>query len=287
MNNDDFKPIGAFKAKVAATLSKLVVDDAEPAPSGSCLCYPASRGYPKYMARGCTGHSQCWVLAEMRNPQLYRDRYFAELKAARERDSQVPQPEEVRYRLMKLGVPANALAIATRPDATQALDGAKLWWRLDHKLSPAVVFTSRESGTGKTCAAAWLCIEWARRYPWNGLPTGTSDEPLVWLDGPRLKSLSAFNEQSADLLGSAASCRLLVVDDAGREGNRPAIEALSDVLMERIDRNRLTVLTSNLRGEEFRQRYGVALADRFRTRAHVVDVKGLKSMRTAAPRETR
>lgn len=245
----------------------------------SCNCYPPERGYPKYMARGCVGQHQCWVIAEMRDPQLYRDRYFKELAEAQARANGMPEPEDVRFRLSKLGVPSNALAVACRGERTQAIEGAELWWRMDHKLCPTLVLTSATPGTGKTTAAAWVTLEWGRRWGWNEQPTGTNDSPLVWLDGPRLSSLSRFDEQSADLLAGAATARLLVVDDAGREGNRPAIEALSDVLMERVDRNRLTVLTTNQRGEQFRARYGEPLADRLRTRAHVVDLKGLASLR--------
>lgn len=245
----------------------------------SCECYPPERGYPKAYARGCRGYHECWVVAEMRNPQLYRDRYFRELAQARAETEGAPPPEEMRYRLSKLGVPANALALATRGERTHAIDGAELWWKMDHKLCPALVLTSAAPGTGKTTAAAWVALEWARLWRWNEQPTGSNDAPFVWLDGPRLKSLSGFDEQTADALAGAATARLLVVDDAGREGNRPAVEALSDVLMERIDRNRLTVLTTNQRGEQFKARYGEPLADRLRSRAHVVDLKELKSMR--------
>lgn len=253
---------------------------------GGCQCYPASRGYPRSMAKGCSGTHACWVLKELKEGQTpegraaYRARYFAELQKARDAAAEVPSGEGVRYQLVKLGVPANAVAVACRADPTQALDGAKLWWKMDHKLCPALVLTSPTPGTGKTVAAAWVGIEWARRWPWNQMPGGGKQtDPLVWLDGPRLSSLTRHDEQAADLLAAAAVCRLLVVDDAGREGNRPAVEALSDVLMERIDRKRLTVLTTNQRGEQFRTRYGEPLADRLRSAAFIVDIKGMQSMR--------
>jgi hypothetical protein len=249
----------------------------------SCECYPPERGYPKACARGCNGFHMCWVLAEMKNPQLYRDRYFAELRKRGEELSGTPQPEEMRYRLSKLGVPANALALACSGERTLAIEGADLWWRMDHQLCPMLVLTSAAPGTGKTTAAAWVALEWGRRWGWNEQATGANTEPFVWLDGPRLKTLSGFDEATADLLAGAATARLLVVDDAGREGNRPAMEALSDVLQERVDRNRLTVLTTNQRGEQFRARYGEPLADRLRARAHVVDLKELKSMRKPSP----
>ncbi len=246
----------------------------------SCECYPGERGYPQYMRRGCNGYHHCWVVAEMKNPQLYRDRYAKELAEALGRRDEAPDAFGVRGHLLKLGVPGNALAVASKPDDTQALQGAQTWWRMDHKLCPALVLTSPTPGTGKTVAAAWVGIEWAKRWPWNsGAGGGKPTDPLVWLDGPRLSSLTRHDEQAADLLASAATCRLLVVDDAGREGNRPAVEALSDVLMERIDASRLTVLTTNQRGEQFRTRYGAPLADRLRTKAFVVDIKGMQSLR--------
>lgn len=250
--------------------------------SYQCECYPPDR-YPAYLRKGCTSYSRCWVIAEMKQCRTEEGRkqwmadYHGQLKTAADGKSQRPSASEVRGKVQKLGVPSQALFALMAERPTDALASTKAWVASDRKLFPALLMLG-DVGQGKTVAAAWCVIEWARDYPWNQLPSGQNRPPMVWLDGPRLRELSAFDDNAAKLLDHAARAELTVVDDAGRDGSPRAIEALSDVLMERIDNRRLTILTSNLRGEEFRKRYGNALADRLRAHA-VVPKLGGKSMR--------
>lgn len=246
--------------------------------SEGCQCYP-SPNYPAHLRKGCMGPGTCWVLAEsraLREPggqERLLAEYHEEARTAANRSDEKPEPRDVLSRVQRLGVPASALFAIRNEKPTECLKAAQLWWTSDKRTFPALVMLG-DVGQGKTVAAAWCCVEWARGYPWNKLPTGSNESPMVWLDGPRLRQLSAFDERAADLLASAATAQLTVVDDAGREGDRRALEALSDVLMERVDNYRATVLTSNLKGEQFRARYGTALADRLRSCAVVPKLTG-------------
>ncbi len=242
----------------------------------SCECYPSAFG----LNRGCNGTHTCWVLKELREGQTpegraaQKERYFAE--AAKRIDAGMDFDELAR-KLNKLGVPGPALSVAKRPDDNEAMDGARRWWKGDLALVPALVLMGTP-GVGKTVAAAWCCLEWGKDYGWNSQPSGPSAEPLMWVDGPVLRKAGAFDGPAAEVMEQVATARLVVIDDAGREGNRPAMEALSDALVERIDHRRPFVLSTNLAGQPFRERYGEALADRLRASALIIAIKA-KSLR--------
>jgi hypothetical protein len=248
----------------------------------TCECYPPEK-YPAYLRKGCVGIGSCWVLAEARACRTPEGRaaeqakYHVELKAAADRADEKPSAGDVIWRVQRMGVPATALFAVRNEKPTQILTVAKDWWASDRRTFPVLVMAG-DVGTGKTTAAAWCAVEWARAYPWNKLPTGSNEAPMVWLDGPRLRELGAFGEEAANTLAAAATADLTIVDDAGREGDRRALEALSDVLTERTDKRRSTILSSNLKGKEFVARYGTALADRLRAVAVMPGIKG-ESMR--------
>ncbi len=249
----------------------------------SCECYPPDR-YPAYLRKGCNSATACWVKAEsvtLRQPggrEKLMAEYHAECAKAATRAEDTPQAKDVVSKLQRMGVPANEMFLAISNAApTHAIRMAQMWWQGDKRHFPALVMAG-DVGQGKTVASAWVALEWARNHPWNSLPTGSNSTPMVWIDGPGMRKLGAWGVEAQDLLSAAATAELTVLDDAGREGDRRAFEALSDVLMERLDRNRITVLSSNARGEVFRQRYGEGLADRLRARAVIVTAKG-ESMR--------
>jgi len=231
----------------------------------------------------CTRETDCpfWVDSRARATAQGRaavgQRYHAQLRARLESGL---SEDDVAERLSRLGVPRLALQAARAPKDSEALKAARTWWA--SKGAPSLVLVG-EVGLGKTTACAWLALEVGRAWGWNTGSRVTADEaPLVWLDGPRLSQLSRYDVEAAEVLDAAATARLLVVDDAGREGNRPAVEALSDVLTERLDRGRRTALSTNLRGDAFKARYGAPLADRLRAAGHVVGLRGA-SMRQPTP----
>lgn len=250
----------------------------------SCACYPPDK-YPAYLRKGCSSESQCWVRAESKALRTPEGRaaaladYHAEVQRAAARAEETPDAGDVVSKLQRLGVPANDMFTALKNDKpTHAMRTAQDWWRGDKRLFPVLVMAG-DVGVGKTTAAAWCALEWARGYPWNSLPSGSHKEPFAWIDGPGMRKLGEWGEEAQDLLATAAVANFTVLDDAGREGDRRAYEALSDLLMERVDRNRTTILASNVKGEVFRGRYGIALADRLRARGVLVTAKG-ESMRT-------
>lgn len=252
----------------------------------SCECYPPDR-YPAHLRKGCTSFGSCWVMAESKLGRTKEGRaqllaeYRAECGSNAARQDEPPEARDVVSKLQRLGVPSNEMFVAiTNDKPTDAIRTAKLWWAGNKRHFPALVMAG-DVGRGKTVAAAWCALEWAKGYPWNRLPMGANESPMVWIDGPGLRKLGAWGEEAQDLLAAAATAELTVLDDTGREGDRRALEAISDVLMERLDRNRATVLSSNVKGDVFRQRYGQALADRLRSRAVIVTAKG-PSMRSRA-----
>lgn len=252
-----------------------------------CHCFPAARGYPAFLRKNCGGIDSCHVLAESRalskpgGAEAVKAQYAAECAKTAETAESKPQPRDVVSKLTRLGVPANELFLAIGNEKpTDAIRKAQMWWRGDRKNFPALVMAG-DVGQGKTVAAAWCALEWATGYPWNALPSGQNAQPFAWIDGPGMRKLGEWGEEAQDLLACAATAQLTVIDDAGREGDRRAYEALSDLVMERVDRNRSTILSSNMKGEMFRARYGIALADRLRARAVIVSAKG-ESMRVRA-----
>lgn len=245
----------------------------------SCVCYPPEK-YPAFLRKGCTSYSQCHVMADLRQCATPEGRkvamaeYHAEAAKIADRASDKPSVGDVLAKVQRLGVPSSALfAVRANDKPTTCIATAKQWWAGDLKLFPALVMAGG-FGVGKTVAAAWCAVEWAREYPWNQLPTGSNESPMVWIDGPRIRELGLFNEASADLLSAASAAQLTIVDDVGREGDRRALEALSDVLMERLDARRATVLSTNVKGNDFVARYGGGLADRLRALAIFATARG-------------
>lgn len=245
----------------------------------SCECYPPNN-YPAHLRKGCAGVAYCWVRAEsatLRQPggrEKLLAEYHAESSAVAEKSEEKPESRDVLSRCQRLGVPSTEMLLAinnTKP--TEAMRMAQLWWGSDRKTFPALVMAG-DVGVGKTVASAWCALEWAKGYPWNKLPTGSNVALLVWMAGTAMRKLGEWGEEAQDLLAGAATAELTIIDDAGRDGDRRAHEALSDLVMERLDRSRATVLSSNMKGEQFRARYGLALADRLRSRAVVVSAKG-------------
>ncbi|MCB9718386.1 MAG: hypothetical protein H6712_31340 [Myxococcales bacterium] len=118
-------------------------------------------------------------------------------------------------------------------------------------------------GRGKSQAAAWLYV-WMRQEALReaqapGVYRRAGD--VLWLRAPLLARLD-YRER-ADVLSRCARAYGLVVDELGGEADQQG-EALSDMLEERGDAERRTVITTNLERAMFGDRYGDRLADRLR-----------------------
>lgn len=249
----------------------------------SCQCYANAPDH----RNGCSGPLDCRTLKSLTLPAAEKGlAYQAELRAALTKRDGVRGDGDLLGKMQRLGVPASVLVCLNRLEPRPALDAAKVWWHGDKSTAPGLVLVGAP-GTGKSVAAAWVVLQAARAWDWNGQPTGGDLAPFVWLEGTRLSALSVLGDREAGELDAAARTRLLVLDDAGREGNRPALEALSDVMTERLDKRRPTALTTNLTGQPFLARYGTALADRFRTSAVVVNLARSESLRKPQPDHSR
>ena len=241
----------------------------------SCACFAS---YPD-QRNGCAGPENCRTLRDLRSkPADLGAAYQAELRKGSAHVDGVRSDTDLLGKMQRLGVPSMVLVCLSRLEPRPALDSAKVWWHGDKAAAPGLVLVG-QPGTSKSVAAAWVVLQAARAWDWNGQPTGGAQAPFVWMEGTRLSALSRLGAEHAEELEAAAKVRLLVIDDCGREGNRPALEALSDVMSERMDKHRPTILTTNFTGRPFVERYGVALADRFRASAVVVNLHRSESLR--------
>lgn len=196
------------------------------------------------------------------------------------------EPSELSFadavlKARRAGAPELALQALEQLRETPSLAAARTWYRSARK-APLVLLGP--TGRGKSTAAAWCCVEFAKTWPWNGL--GRLLEPLVWLDATYLVRLREWTDVGAEYVDRCLRAQLLVVDDAGHEGTSTGRQALIDLLMKRTDRARGTILSANLTGAEFRARYTEPLADRLRHLAVVPELAGgtsERAHRTARP----
>ncbi len=149
-------------------------------------------------------------------------------------------------RAVERGIPWRYLrfiAQGTEPKSTKALTAAKQF--LQPPFQWALVLAG-PPGCGKTYSAAWACWERCGRF----------------LDVAKLARLSSYDDETMALYERAA---LLVIDDLGTEyaDAKGAFQSRLDGLLSyRCASERQTVITTNLNGAEFRERYGDRIADR-------------------------
>lgn len=196
-----------------------------------------------------------------------------------ERD-RAPTAGELELRLGKCGVPEQLLADLRKPlVATDSLRAAREF-SLATVDAARCLFLLGPVGGGKSVAAAWLvrkCLE-ANAAGWNSGATGSPLYPALWVSAGRLTRLSSYDKLDTQWLDELYRVRVLVLDDAGDEGSRDGLEAFRGLLLERFAKRRRTVVTSNLKRQAFRARYGDAVLDRAESAGLVVEVT-TKSMR--------
>lgn len=131
-------------------------------------------------------------------------------------------------------------------------------------------------GTGKTHLASGIIYECGGLYRLA---------PAIVEEIRRAKSFSA-RETEAEILDNYGSARLLVIDEIGR-GVAAAEEQymLYQIINERYNRRKPTVLISNQTKKDFLNYVGIAAADRLTESAQVVEFTG-KSYRGEIRRES-
>ncbi len=223
----------------------------------------------------------CRVMAEIRERKApgydamarYREKLAARL-AELDRE-----PMDVDRALEKAGVPYDArtaLAAAYETDATRTAD------RFISQGDARFLLLLGDKGLGKTLAAARVCAAFARKYPWNSRPSGGEHvEPMLFVEASSLTRLSAFGAPEREYVDKLKRCGLLVLDDVGEEATQLGTQTLVDLAIHRHAKLRRTVLTGNMKTEDFKTRYGAPLADRIRSSGIVCALTG-KSMRTKA-----
>lgn len=131
------------------------------------------------------------------------------------------------------------------------------------------------TGNGKTTLALAIqnAVEWLRAR--GMLPTEFMQYDLDTVRFVEARHVAATYKTTKARLMSAG---VLAIDDIGTEpaevvdyGN--VIEPITELLEARYARGLFTLVTTNLTGQELRQRYGVRLVDRMNEMMHVVVFK--------------
>lgn len=180
-------------------------------------------------------------------------------------------------RAQKAGAPYAALAALKQgPRASIALTEAKKF-----SGDPQAMFLVLlgPTGVGKTMAAAQVAVDFAARWPWNNLSTGSTLEPIRYVDSSSLTRISAFDAEAQRYADALRKCPLLILEDAGDEGTELGKGLFVELLMGRHSSRKRTVVTSNLRPEAFKARYGSAIWDRIRESGFAPNLFGETSKR--------
>lgn len=187
----------------------------------------------------------------------------AQVAAATAKRIEADEDERARSRtrdLQAAGFPVRALEESLRADRTRPAISRVLSWACDER---NVLVISGDKGCGKTVASTW----WARRQAFT----------------PRFVRATTFAASSRydreDPRGRQAilSAPGLVLDDLGTEFLDEKGSFLVD-LDELIDvyyaDRRPLIVTTNLKLEQFRERYGARIEDRMRESAVFYSVSG-------------
>lgn len=188
---------------------------------------------------------------------------------------------------------------------TQAITAAREWTKTEDAGALLLLGTK---GTGKTVAAAWAMTQRAsvpfRRCFCDSCQGGAQraeDDCLVSVGHPaRVRETfpndrralfvkaghlaSAVHRGDEALWDKAATVAVLVIDDLGREyadQHGRWISELDLLIDDRHEAKLRTIITSNLNGAEFKERYGERIADRIRQDGRIVVCAG-ESLRGGA-----
>lgn len=184
----------------------------------------------------------------------------------RKREEAAEVQRWVEKKLAASGMGERALAAAASPKPSEALEAVQQWLTS----GKAWLVLLGGTGTGKTTAAAWAIGEVIRQKETADARTAS-----------RLSRMSGFDEGAREL-ERLSGVTLLVVDDVGAEAQTAwGAGLLSELLDNRHQGFKKTILTSNLGQEQFKARVGERMVDRIREDGRVVALGG-RSMRRPA-----
>lgn len=116
-------------------------------------------------------------------------------------------------------------------------------------------------GAGKSTAAGAHVIAVGVREA----ECGEYSRRPVWVRAVEAARLSGFGDDAAERFAAWRRAPLLVLDDLGTEMLTPVWQqTLDDVLDHRYQHSLRTIITTNLKADDFKARYGERIADRIR-----------------------
>ncbi len=190
-----------------------------------------------------------------------------------ERSRRLTMRHESKIRMWEAGVPkrfrgASVADLTPEQDPDEKVSG---WWK---SRSDNLVIRSAEPGVGKSHAAYAVGNEAVTAV-------GGAAWAHAWTMIDLNDAIRPGNDPTAYAV--ARACALLVIDDLGRETVSPwTLERLQGILDARWSNELRTVVTTNLDGAKFLNRYGDPIVDRLKDGMTYVEIQG-NSRRRVAP----
>lgn len=162
----------------------------------------------------------------------------------------------------------------------KAMQVARVWYKLpeSEKQSQCLTYLGA-TGVGKSFAAGWIVaqpdIAEATPSTWGDEELFEIERRATFVRAAKLKRMImdfqfGKNDSTVSIAGE-----ILVIDELGYESldpNGAYISGLFELISERIDSFRRTVITSNLSPDHLEARYGGALWDRLKTYGPIVEL---------------
>src|SRR5262249_47874544 len=150
---------------------------------------------------------------------------------------------EAGDRVRRAGAPADCIEtirrLALKETQKSATAEAAESWLTGMRPERPLLALLGPTGLGKSTPAAWVAFLAALDYPWNSQAGGGGSwEPIVWLNAEDLALLQSWSDDGKRQYEEAMRAWLLVIDDAGHEGERPAVASLTNLLQRRMDQMR-------------------------------------------------
>ena len=183
--------------------------------------------------------------------------------------------------LEDLGVPRRCADVLGAAKDTPSLEAARGFVPSEHTF----LLLLGSAGAGKSVAAAWALAEAVRpiftERPYNAAEWFMRRGLFVRASAAARTGASDFDREDRERFEDWCSTRFLVLDDLGTERAWDGWLSRLDELIDRRYGDKLrTVITSNLDGKTFKERYGERISDRIRHDGQIV-IAGAESMRRA------